>query len=259
MPVTDPTTGTRVDEIADGIYRISTPVPPSVVPGGFSFNQYLVVDDEPLLFHSGQRGLFPAVREAIETVLPVARLRHLAFSHFESDECGSVNLLLAAAPDAAPVCGQVNALINADAWDRPPHALADGEALPLGRHVVRWLDTPHLPHGWECGYLVEERTGTLLCGDLFTQPGADPKPLTRADVLGPSEAMRARLDYFSHTSRAPELLERLARLAPRTLACMHRSAWEGDGAAMLRALAGVLVPEPHPPRGEAALSGEAES
>jgi flavorubredoxin len=255
MPTTNPQTGTRIDEVADGIYRISTPVPPSVVPGGFSFNQYLVADDEPLLFHSGLRRLFPQVCEAVETVLPVARLRHLAVSHFESDECGSVNLLLGAAPDAAPVCGRVNALINADAWDRPPRALADGELLSLGRHAVRWFDTPHLPHGWECGYLMEESTRTLLCGDLFTQAGADLPPLTSADLLGPSEAMRARLDYFSHTSRAAALLERLASCAPTTLACMHGSAWEGDGAGLLRALGRVLGEDaPAPERGAGGTS-----
>jgi flavorubredoxin len=236
----DTGSATRVDEVADGIYRISTPVPPSAVPGGFSFNQYLVVDDEPLLFHTGPRGLFAHIRAAIERLLPVERLRHVAFSHFESDECGSVNAFLAAAPEAAPVCGRINALINADAWDRPPRALGDGEALTLGRHVVRWLDTPHLPHGWECGYLMEDRTRTLLCGDLFTQGGAALPPLTRGDVLGPSEAMRSRLDYFSHTPSAPALLERLAACQPTTLACMHGSAWQGDGAVLLRELAAAL-------------------
>jgi flavorubredoxin len=240
MPITNPQSGTRIDEVAEGIYRISTPFPPTVIPGGFSFNQYLLDDDEPLLFHTGMRRLFPLVREAIEAVLPVSRLRHIAFSHYESDECGSVNLLLAAAPDAAPVCGKINAMINADAWDRPPRALADGERLSLGRHVVRWLDTPHLPHAWECGYLMEERTRTLLCGDLFTQGGADLAPLTREDVLAPSEQLRAKLDYFSHTTRAAPLLERLAALAPATLACMHGSAWEGDGAGLLGALAVAL-------------------
>jgi flavorubredoxin len=240
MPTTNPEHGTRIDEIADGIYRISTPVPPSVVPGGFSFNQYLVEDAEPLLFHTGSRRLFPLVREAVETVLPSSRLRHVAFSHFESDECGSVNEWLAVAPRAAPLCGRINAMINADAWDRPPRALADGEALPLGRHVVRWLDTPHLPHAWECGYLAEELTRTLLCGDLFTQAGASLPPLVRTDILGPSEAMRGLVDYFSHTSRAAALLDRLAATAPATLACMHGSAWAGDGAALLRELAKAL-------------------
>ncbi len=240
MPVTNPQSGTRIDEVADRIYRISTPVSPTVAPGGFSFNQYLVAGDEPLLFHTGPRRIFAQVREAVEAVLPVSRLRHVAFSHFESDECGSVNQLLAAAPSASPVCGRIDALINSDAWDRPPRALADGEALPLGSHLVRWLDAPHLPHGWECGYLMEESTRTLLCGDLFTQGGADLPPLTRSDVLGPSEAMREKLDYFSHTSRAGALLERLASCAPTTLACMHGSAWEGDGARLLRALADAL-------------------
>ncbi|BDG10627.1 oxygen-binding di-iron domain-containing protein [Anaeromyxobacter paludicola] len=241
MPVTNAQSGTRVDEVAEGIYRISTPVPPTVIPGGFSFNQYLVVDDEPLLFHTGPRRMFPLVREAIASVLPVERLRHLAFSHFESDECGAVNDLLAAAPAAAPVCGRINAMINADAWDRPPRALSDGETLSLGRHRVTWRDTPHLPHGWECGYLHEETTRTLLCGDLFTQGGEGGAPLTREDVLGPSEALRARLDYFSHGRDAGALLERLAGHAPRTLACMHGSAWEGDGAALLRELAVALA------------------
>jgi flavorubredoxin len=241
MPVTNAQSGTRVDEVSDGIYRISTPVPPAVVPGGFSFNQYLILDDDPLLFHTGLRQTFPLVREAIASVMPVERLRHVAFSHFESDESGAVNLLLSAAPRAAPLCGRVNAMINADAWDRPPRALADGEALSLGRHVVRWLDTPHLPHAWECGYLMEETTGTLLCGDLFTQGGSDHEPLTRTDVLGPSEAFRKPMDYFSHTRDAGPLLERLASGRPTTLACMHGSAWQGDGAGLLRALARELA------------------
>ncbi len=240
MPISNPQTGTRIDEVADRIYRISTPVPPSVAPGGFSFNQYLVAGEEPLLFHTGPRRIFPQVREAVETVMPAARIRHVAFSHFESDECGSVNLFLAGAPGATPVCGTVNALINSDAWDRPARALADGEVLSLGSHAVRWLDAPHLPHGWECGYLMEESTRTLLCGDLFTQGGADLPPLVQSDILGPSEEMRRRLDYFSHTVRAAPLIERLASRSPTTLACMHGSAWTGNGAALLRQLAAAL-------------------
>src|SRR5512142_979915 len=180
MPVTNRDSGTRIDEIAGRIYRISTPLPPSVAPGGFSFNQYLVDDDEPLLFHTGPRRIAAEVQEAIATVLPLSRLRHVAFSHYESDECGSVNALLAAAPDAAPVCGLVNALVNSDAWDRAPRPLADGESLSLGSHVVRWIDAPHLPHGWDCGYLMEETTRTLLCGDLFTQTAADLAPHTHS-------------------------------------------------------------------------------
>ncbi len=240
MPVIDRDSGTRIDEIADRVFRISSPVPPSVAPGGFSFNQYLVAADEPLLFHTGPRRLVARTMGAIEAVLPVERLRWIGFSHFESDECGAMNALLGAAPQAAPLCGRIDAMINADAWDRPPRALAEGEALPLGGRRVRWFDTPHLPHGWGCGHLLEEETGTLLCGDLFTQAGADLPPLTRGDILGPSEAMRARLDYFAHAPRAGEMLERLAACAPRTLACMHGSAWEGDGGALLRALAEAL-------------------
>ena len=164
-----------------------------LVPGGFSFNQYLVVDEEPLLFHTGPRRMFPLVREAVAAVLPVERLRHVGFSHFEADECGSLNEFLAVAPQASPLCGRIAAMVSVDdVADRPARALADGERLVLGRHTVRWLDAPHVPHAWECGFLFEERTRTLLCGDLFTQPGAEHQPLTSGDILGQSEAMRGR-------------------------------------------------------------------
>jgi flavorubredoxin len=125
--------------------------------------------------------------------------------------------------------------------DRPPLALAEGQTLSLGQHTMRWLDAPHLPHGWECGFMVEERTGTLLCGDLFTQPGKGERALTDTDILGPSEAFRHQMDYFSHAKDAGALIEKLAQTQPRTLACMHGSAWQGDGAALLRALAGELA------------------
>jgi flavorubredoxin len=229
---------TRVDEIAAGVYRISTPT--TKLPGGFSFNQYLLVDDAPLLFHTGPRGMFPLVREAIAKVIPVERLRYVAFSHYENDECGALNLLLAAAPAAEPLCGRINAMINADAFDRPPRVLADGEAVALGTHAVRWIDAPHLPHAWECGYLFEARTRTLLCGDLFTQPGTGDTPLTEADILEPSETMRHAMDYYAHGGNTRALLERMAGEKPTTLACMHGSAWSGDGSALLRALADRL-------------------
>jgi flavorubredoxin len=236
--ITNTETNTRVDEIAGGIYRISTPV--TTLPGGFSFNQYLVLDDAPLLFHTGPRGMFPLVREAIAAVMPVERLRYVGFSHFENDECGALNHFLAAAPEAVPVCGRINGLVNADAFDRPPRVLQDGETLPLGRHSVRWIDTPHLPHAWECGYLFESSTRTLLCGDLFTQPGTGEAALTSGDVLGASEALRASLDYYAHARNTRALLERLAREKPATLACMHGSAWTGDGGGLLLALADRL-------------------
>jgi flavorubredoxin len=240
--ITNTESGTNVHEVADGIYRINTPLPPSFVPGGFSFNQYLVVDEEPLLFHTGPRKLFPVVREAVAAVMPVERLRYVGLSHFEADECGSLNEWLAAAPQAEPLCGGVAAMVSVgDVADRGPRALADGELLSLGRHAVRWLDTPHLPHAWECGFLFEEATRTLLCGDLFTQPGAGAEPLTQSDILAPSEAFRRGMDYFSHSRNARAHLERLAALNPETLACMHGSAWRGDGAALLLALADSLA------------------
>ena len=239
MAITNKQSGTSVHEVADGIYRISTPV--AIPGGGFSFNQYLILDDEPLIFHTGPRKMFPLVHEAVASVLPPNRLRHIAFSHVEADECGSLNEWLAAAPQSAPLCGKVAAMVSIDDLaDRPPRALADGEALSLGRHCVRWYDTPHLPHAWECGFLMEERTGTLLCGDLFTQGGADNPPVTESEILGPSEAFRREMDYFSHTRNARPMLERLASTAPTTLACMHGSAWRGDGAGLLRALADAL-------------------
>lgn len=240
MTITNMQSGTNVHEVAEGIYRINTPV---VIKGagGFSFNQYLIVDDESLLFHTGPRKMFSLVREAVASVLPVKRLRYIAFSHVEADECGSLNEWLAVAPQSSPLCGAVAALVSiSDLADRPPRALADGERLSLGKHAVRWFDTPHLPHAWECGFLMEERTSTLLCGDLFTQGGADLLPITESDILGPSEAFRHGMDYFSHTKNARVMLERLASTNPTTLACMHGSAWRGDGAKLLRALADAL-------------------
>jgi flavorubredoxin len=232
---------TRVDEIAPSIYRISTSVPPSAVPGGFTLNQFLVVDEEPLLFHTGGRRQFAGVREAVARVMPIERLRWIGFSHVEADECGSLNEWLAVAPHAAPVCGRIAALVSVnDLADRPPRALGDGESLALGEKRLTWIDAPHMPHAWECGFLFEEGTRTLLAGDLFTQGGEHPAALTEADILGPSEAFRARMDAYSHSSRAGDSLERMAQLAPATLACMHGSSYRGDGARLLRALAGAL-------------------
>ena len=239
--ITNAQSGTRIDEVAPATYRISTPV--EIVPGGFSFNQYLLMGEEPLLFHTGPRRMYPLVREAISAVMPVERLRWLAFSHVEADECGALNDLLAAAPRSQPLCSQVAAMVSVnDLADRPPRPLADGEVLDLGGKRVRWLDAPHLPHAWECGYLFEETTATLLCGDLFTQPGAKHAPVTGGDILGPSEAMRRGMDYFAHSEGTRALLEKLASTKPRTLACMHGSAWAGDGRRLLLDLAEALSP-----------------
>jgi len=239
--ISNANSGTNVHEIADGIYRINTPVVLPDGSGAFNFNQYLLADDEPLLFHTGPRRMFPLVSEAVGTVLPLERLRYVAFSHFEADECGSLNDFLAVAPRAVPVCSRVAAMVSVDdVADRPARPLADGEILKLGRHELRWYDTPHLPHAWECGLMMETQTRTLLCGDLFTQGGTGEAPLTEADILGPSEAFRHQMDYYAHCPDTTAMLEKLAAERPAVLACMHGSAWRGDGAALLRALAKSL-------------------
>lgn len=235
--IVDSVSGTRIDEVGDRIFRISTPVPPSAMPGGFTFNQYLVVDDAPLLFHTGLRALSGSVRQAVSQVMPFERLRYISFSHVEADECGGLNDLLAAAPAAVPVCGRVAAMVSiGDLADRPPLALEDGGRLSLGQRSIRWFDAPHLPHGWECGYIFEETTRTLFCGDLFTQPGHEAPPRTESDVLMPSEAFRRADDYYAHARNTGPLLDRLASADPVLLACMHGSAFAGDGAALLRGL-----------------------
>jgi flavorubredoxin len=234
-------TNTRIDEIADGLYRISTDVP-ELMPGGFSFNQFLIVDDAPLLFHTGPRSLFDSVSRAIARVLDPACLRYIAFSHLEADECGAINPFLERAPAAQAVCSQLGAgVFLADSALRPARGLAHGEQLELGRHVLTWLDAPHLPHGMDCGYMFERHTRTLLCGDLFTQPGSALPPVTEGDIFAPSEAMRAGFPY-APIQNARDLLGRLAAAEPKLLACMHGSSFRGDGAPLLRALGEALSP-----------------
>jgi len=242
MKITNSETNTSIVEIGDGVYRISTPVPPiPALPAGFTFNQFLIVDDEPLLFHTGPRRMFPLVREAIEAVIPANSLRYLGISHFEADECGALNEFLEAAPRAVPLCGAVAKMVSVDdVADREAIGLGDGEQLSLGKHTVKWIDTPHLPHGWDCGYLYEQATSTLFCGDLFTQPGADHPPLIEADILGPSEAMRGVMDYYAHTENTAGLIAKLAATGPTTLACMHGSSWSGNGSELLGQLAAAL-------------------
>lgn len=242
MTVTNPQSGTNVHEIARGIYRISTPVPPSAIPGGFTFNQFLVVDDEPLLFHTGPRRMFPLVHQAVAHVLgDAAKLKYVGFSHVEADECGSLNEWLAAAPNAQPVCGTIAAMVSVtDLADRPPVALADGGELTLGSRKVRWLDAPHVPHNWECGYLLETSTKTLLCGDLFTHGGSELPALTEGDVLAPAEGMRKAMGGVAIEAGSRAILEKLARTEPSTLALMHGSSYRGDGGRLLLALADAL-------------------
>jgi flavorubredoxin len=238
--ITNPATGTNIEEIAEGIYRINTPLD---LPGtAFSFNQYLIDDEQPTLFHTGPRRMFPLVSEAVRHVLPPERLRWISFSHFEADECGSLNDWLALAPAAQALCSATAVMVSvADFAIREPRALADGETLSTGRRTLRWFDTPHLPHGWETGFLADESTRTLFCGDLFTQPGRGEQSLTTSDILGPSEAFRGEMDYYSHSKNAGPLFEKLAAFGPETLACMHGSAWRGDGAGLIRELARAVA------------------
>jgi flavorubredoxin len=237
MPITNPQSGTNVEEIASGIYRINTPLPPSVVPGGFSFNQYLIADEQPLLFHLGPKSLFPEVRQAVATILPPESLRFLAFSHFESDECGALNEWLTLAPKAEAVCSRVGAMVNINDFAiRPPKPMAHQMSLELGAHRLSWIDAPHLPHGWDCGFMMDLTTQTLFCGDLFTQPGPGTQALIATDILGPSETFRKKMDYFSHTKNLGPLMDPLIAQGPKTLACMHGSAWQGDGAQLLSEL-----------------------
>jgi flavorubredoxin len=225
-----------VDEITDGIYRIATWIP-DVTPEGFTFNQFLVTGDEPLLFHTGMRGLFPLVAEAVATVVPVGSLRWISFGHVEADECGSMNMWLAAAPDATVTFGALGCDISLnDLADRPPRPLAEGEVLDLGGKRVRQISTPHVPHGWEAQVLYEETTRTLLCGDLLTQVGAGPA-LTGDDVVEPALAAEAMFHATSLAPRTGDVLRALGDLEPATLAIMHGPSFSGDGRKALYALA----------------------
>ncbi|MDP9404959.1 MAG: MBL fold metallo-hydrolase [Actinomycetota bacterium] len=225
-----------VNEIADDIYRISTWIP-DVSPEGFTFNQFLVMADEPLLFHTGPRGMFPLVAEAVASVAPVESLRWITFGHVEADECGSMNMWLAAAPDSAVAHGALGCAISLnDLCDRPPRALDEGEVIDLGGKRVRQISTPHVPHGWEAQVLYEETTGTLLCGDLFSQIGSG-AALTTQDLVEPAMTAEA---MFHATSLAPHTagtLRVLGELNPMTLAIMHGSSFQGDGRQALYDLA----------------------
>lgn len=237
--ITNSHAGTRVDEVAAGLYRISTPF--DVVPGGFTQNSFLLSGDEPLLFHAGYRSLSPLTLEAIGHVIDVSQLRWIGGSHFEADEYGALNELLAAAPAATPFGSAIGVMTSLDDFaSRAPRSLTDGEVFSLGHRRLQWLDTPHVPHGWDCGVLFDHTTGTLLCGDLFAQPGSRPEPVTESEILTSSESLRGMLDYYAHATRTHSLLERLAMLKPTLLACQHGSSYRGDGAALLRELSRVL-------------------
>jgi flavorubredoxin len=227
---------TKLTEIADGVFRLSTFIP-NVPPTGLAFNQFLVLGDEPLLFHTGMRGLFPLVRDAVAKVTAPEKLRWISFGHYEADECGSMNDWLALAPNAQIAHGMtaVGVSLN-DMADRPPRMLPHGEIIDLGGKRARYLDTPHVPHGWEAGLIFEETTGTLLCGDLFTQYGAC-DATTESDIVGAAIAGEDIAGYSALNPAMGATLRKLAELKPRTLALMHGPAFTGDGAAALLALA----------------------
>lgn len=229
---------TQIDEIADGLFRLSTFVPEVAAPAGFVFNQFLVLGEQPLLFHTGPRRMFPLVREAVGRLIAPERLRWISFGHVEADECGAMNEWLALAPQAVVAHGDIAVSVSLnDLADRAPRLLRHGEVLDLGGgRRVRYLDTPHTPHGWDAGVMFEESSGTLLCGDLFTQVGRSPA-LVHGDIVGPAIAGE---DLFGYSSLNPHMgatIRSLAALAPRTLALMHGPAFAGDGGAALRALA----------------------
>jgi flavorubredoxin len=239
---------TTIDEIADGIHRIATFVPDAAM----SFNQILVTGDEPLLFHTGMRALFPLVSEAVARVLPLDRLRWISFGHVEADECGSLNEWLAAAPSAQVAFGGLGCMVSVnDLADRPPRALDDGETIDLGGKRLRYLATPHVPHGWDAGLLYEETTSTLLCGDVFTQMGDGPASTEDS----PMAATVAAEDAFGYSCLGPATVptvQRLAELEPTTLALMHGPAHHGDGGTWLRDLAASYADRIGPAGGAAA-------
>jgi len=231
-----------ITEIATDIYRISTFVPEA----DLQFAQFLVRDDEPLLFHSGPRMMFPLVRDAVATLVDPASIRWIGFSHFEADECGSLNEWLALAPAATPLCSLVGALTSVnDFAARPARPLADQETLATGRHRFRFFQTPHVPHCWDAGLLFEETTATLLCSDLAHQ-GGDVAAVTESDVL---ERHRETLltfqqgplaNYLPYTAETSRTLHKLADAQPRVLATMHGTTYRGDGGAALRGIAKIL-------------------
>jgi flavorubredoxin len=228
---------TTVHEIAERVYRLSTCVP-DIGPDGFTFNQYLIDSDEPLLFHTGPKAMFPLVSEAAAKVIDLARLRWVSFGHVEADECGAMNRWLAAAPHAQVVFNPLGCMVSLnDLADRTPRAMTEEETLDLGGHRIRLIPTPHVPHGWEAQVLHDETTGILFCGDLFTQVGDPPALVHDVDLVGPAMAAE---DLFLASALTPDTgptMRRLATLEPRTLALMHGPAFAGDGAAALRGLA----------------------
>ncbi len=228
---------TNIHEIADGVYRLSTVVP-EVAPGGFTFNQYLMTGDEPLLFHAGARALFPLVSDAVAKVIDVDQLRWISFGHVESDESGSMNQWLDAAPRSEVLFNPLGCMVSLnDLADRPPAVAQPGEAQDLGTHVVVTIPTPHVPHGWEAQVLFDQTSRTLFCGDLFTQIGESPSIVHDADLIQPALDAEDIFGATALTANTAPTIRQLADLEPRTLALMHGPAYAGDCAQALRDLA----------------------
>jgi flavorubredoxin len=227
---------TVTNEIADGIFRFSTWIPGGP-PGGFTFNQFLIRADEPLLFHTGPRRMFPVVSEAIAAIIPLSTLRWIAFGHVEADECGSMNELLAAAPHAQVAHGAGGCMVSLDdLCDRAPRSLRDGEVIDLGGKRVRHLDTPHVPHNWEARVLFEETTRTLFCGDLFSHVGDGPA-ITTDDIVERAMATEEIFHATALSAVTGTTIKKLAALEPATLAIMHGSSSQTACGASLERLA----------------------
>jgi flavorubredoxin len=226
---------TSVNEIADGIFRLSTWVP-GITEHGFTFNQFLLTGDQPFLFHCGMRQLYPLVSAAIEKVIPLQQLRWISFAHVEADECGAMNLLLAEAPHAQVIHGPLACMLSLnDMCDRPPATALESDVHDIGGHRLRFIPTPHVPHNWESGLWFDETTSTLLAGDLLTHAGRCPA-LTETDCVAPALEAESLFHATGLTANLAPTLEGLAELQPTTLALMHGASFAGDGAAQLRAL-----------------------
>lgn len=240
---------TQISEIAEEIFRISTFVP-DIGPTGFTFNQFLIRAEQPLLYHTGPRAMGRMVAAAIGELIEIEELRWIAFGHLEADECGAMNQFLAEAPHSQIAHGAMGCYVSLnDMANRPPRPLADGEVIDLGGKRVRHLDTPHVPHGWDSGVLFEESTGTLFCGDLFTNLGNGPA-VTIDDLLGPAEEAESMFAATALTATTASTIAGLAKLAPSTLAVMHGSSFVGDCAGALNGLA-----EMYAARHQAAAAG----
>jgi flavorubredoxin len=219
---------TNIHEIADGVYRLSTVVP-EAAPGGFTFNQYLVTGDEPLLFHAGARQLFPLVSDAVAKVMGIDELRWISFGHVESDESGAMNQWLAAAPSSEVLFNGLGCMVSLnDLCDRLPVVADPDTARQTGGHAMRTIPTPHVPHGWEAQVLYDETTRTLFCGDLFTQTGEGPAIVHDADLIQPALDAEDMFGATALTADTAPTIRRLAALEPRTLALMHGPAFAGD-------------------------------